>query len=85
MPEAEKIAISLNRKLLQKIEKVRKATGETRSAFIARALEQLFRQHQKMARVSEYVEGYGRQPENTDEIAAAEAAAIAALSQENWE
>ena len=83
MPQTEKVAISLPIDLMRKIELIRKKTGETRSAFIRRSLERSFKESEREKRIQAYVEGYKRQPETTEEIAEAEAAAEL-LSQEPW-
>jgi metal-responsive CopG/Arc/MetJ family transcriptional regulator len=82
---SEKIAISLPVDLVKRIEKERRRTGETRSAFIRRAVRLMFRAQSHAARVREYVEGYGRDPETEDEVRAAEAAAARLLAGEPWE
>ena len=79
-----KIAISLPHVLLQKIERVRKASGLSRSAIIRRAIEDSFDREQHAALVARYVEAYRRSPETAREVAAAESAAAEALGQEPW-
>ena len=85
MAQSVKIAISLPKPLIRLVEKERKRTGETRSAFVRRALRRLLEEKEHLLQVSEYVEGYNEQPETEEEIAAAEAGAIALLSREPWE
>jgi metal-responsive CopG/Arc/MetJ family transcriptional regulator len=83
MPQTEKVAISLPIDLVRKIEQTRKKTGETRSAFIRRSLERSFRESENEKKIRAYVEGYQRQPETSEEIAEAEAAADL-LAEEPW-
>lgn len=83
MPQTEKVAISLPINLVQKIEQIRKKTGESRSAFIRRSLERSFRENEKQAKIRAYIDGYEKHPETEDEIADAEAAA-SALAREPW-
>jgi len=83
MPQTEKIAISLPRDLMRKLEQARKKTGETRSAFIRRAIERSFRESQREERIRAYLEGYQNQPETTQEVAEAEAAARV-IATEPW-
>jgi metal-responsive CopG/Arc/MetJ family transcriptional regulator len=85
MAESVKIAISLPERLARLMEKERKRTGETRSAFIRRAIRRLFQEKEHMLQVSEYIEGYQAQPETEEEIAAAEAGAAELFSREPWE
>jgi metal-responsive CopG/Arc/MetJ family transcriptional regulator len=85
MADSVKIAISMPEGLVRLMEKERKLTRETRSAFIRRAIRRLFQEKEHMLQVSEYVEGYRAQPETEEEIAAAEAGAAELLSREPWE
>lgn len=85
MAQSVKVAISLPKPLVRLMEKERKRTGETRSAFVRRAIRRLFQEKEHMLQVSEYIEGYRTQPETEEEIAAAEAAATELLSREPWE
>ena len=85
MAESVKIAISIPERLVRLVEKERKRTGETRSAFIRRAIRRLFQDKEHLLQVSEYVEGYRTRPETEEEIAAAEAGAAELLSREPWE
>jgi metal-responsive CopG/Arc/MetJ family transcriptional regulator len=65
---SEKVAISLDQGLFERAERLRKASGETRSALVARALRQLLRDESQTRAVAEYVEAYLRIPETaTDE------------------
>ena len=83
MPQTEKVAISLPKALVQKIEQSRKKTGETRSAFIRRSIERSFRKIEKEKKIKAYVEGYQKEPETAEEIAEAEAA-TEILAEEPW-
>ena len=84
MPKAEKIAISLPGELIRRVERIRKSTGETRSAFIRRAIELALEEREQRALIARYQEGYKKHPETAAEIAAAEAAAVELLSGEPW-
>ena len=70
-----KVAISLPREMLRSIERLRKGTGESRSAVIRRALEMLLDRHDHTAMVREYVEGYISHPETAEELREADAIA----------
>ena len=85
MAPSDKIAVSLPAGLVRQIERERKRTGETRSAFVQRAIRLVFSEQDRRKRVAEYIEGYRNQPETEDEIAAAEAAGAKLLAQEPWE
>ncbi len=80
----EKIAISLPPELLDEIERERKATAETRSAFIRRAVEARIRALRLKEEEERYVAGYRAQPESDEELAWAELGARE-LAREPWE
>jgi metal-responsive CopG/Arc/MetJ family transcriptional regulator len=81
---AEKIAITLEAPLLEGLEAVRRVTGESRSAVIARAVRTLLDDERRKAQVREYVEAYRRVPETADDLALSQAGA-AALAQLPWD
>ena len=85
MSATKKIAISLPDELVSNLERIRKQTGESRSAFIRRALEQVMAERKQRAQIARYLEGYRKHPETAKEIKAAEAAATALLAGEPWE
>src|SRR5437870_2304533 len=75
-----KVAISLPASLLSELERRRKATGASRSGFVAEALELYLRTDEAATRIREYVEGYRRMPETREEIEQANASAVGALA-----
>ena len=81
----EKIAISLPAALLRDIERVRRETGESRSAVIRRSIELMLRRAEHAEMVREYVAGYLRHREGPAEVDAAMATAAEALAEEPWE
>lgn len=83
MSQSAKIAISLPKDLMYRIEQLRTETGETRSAFIRRMLELAFQQRETAHKIRAYIEGYQKNPESDEEIAEAEANALI-LTQEPW-
>ena len=85
MPQTEKVAISLSKDVLSKIEELRRETGESRSALIQRAMQKMLKEREKAGRIRSYVEGYRRQPETKAEIEAAELSASELLAREPWE
>ena len=85
MSMTEKLAISLPRELLAMVERIRRKTGENRSALVQRALRELVRSEERIARARRYTEGYRVAPETRSEVRAAEASATALLAGEPWE
>lgn len=81
----EKVAISLPLDLFREIERLRRGTGESRSAVIRRSLELLLGRAEEAGMVREYVAGYLSHPESRSEVDAAMATATEALSEEPWE
>ena len=85
MTEVKKIAISLPAEMVSRVEKSRARTGESRSAFIRRALEQVMAEREGRVQIAKYVEGYRKHPETAREVKAAEASAAELLAGEPWE
>jgi metal-responsive CopG/Arc/MetJ family transcriptional regulator len=85
MAATKKIAISLPKALAQQVESLRRVSGESRSAFIRRALELSLKRREQQQLVARYLEGYRRQPETPKEIAGALASATKLLAGEPWE
>ncbi len=82
MARSSKLAISLPRTLLAAVEKLRRETGESRSAFFQRAARHLLQDRERKARIDRYLEGYRKRPESHAEVSAAEAAATRLLAEE---
>ena len=85
MGNTEKIAISLPTEVYREVEKARKATAETRSAFIRRAIELALKDREQKALIKKYVDGYEKNPETEEEVNAAQASAAALFAEEPWE
>jgi len=81
---ATKVAVSIPSGLYQAVERVRKASGQSRSAVIQDALRYWLDSQTQAALVREYQAGYRRKPEGRREIKAAAAAAVRLLSSEDW-
>lgn len=80
-----KIAISLPNDVFQAIEDARRASGESRSQFLRRAVEAYLR-HQKERELDEqYIRGYVEKPETPQEAGGVYSAGLAALAQEPWD
>jgi len=85
MANAAKIACSIDADLLRRVETVRARTGESRSAFISRALLAMTAESARTRAVKEYVEAYKDHPESPADVATARRAARRALSRLDWE
>lgn len=85
MRNVRKIAISLPADLVRHIEKIRKKTGESRSALIRRSIEFTLNQKTKDALSARYIEGYQIYPETSEEMNIARVTSAKTLSEEPWE
>jgi metal-responsive CopG/Arc/MetJ family transcriptional regulator len=85
MARSVKIAVTLPSNMARDVEKLRKKTGETRSATVQRALRLLLESADLQQRVRQYVDGYRQLPESDREVAAAEARAREQLARIPWE
>ena len=83
MARAEKIAITVDARVLEAVERLREQTGESRSALVTRALRDLVSQERHRRRVERYVQAYREKPE-TDDVAGAAALAAATLEGLPW-
>jgi metal-responsive CopG/Arc/MetJ family transcriptional regulator len=81
---ATKVAVSIPDDLYRAVERVRKRSGETRSAVMQDALRHWLRRQAEVALVREYEAGYRRKPEGRREMKAAERAAVQLLAGEEW-
>ena len=71
--------------LFDAIERVRHATGETRSAILGRAVRPLVEADRHRAEVAQYVEAYRRMPETGAEVRAARAIARRVVAELPWD
>ena len=85
MRKATKVTISLPTDILQKVERERSLKDESRSEFILHAVQQLLRQEEEREAVEQYIRSYEECPETDEEVAEAEALAVAALSHVPWD
>jgi hypothetical protein len=85
MSKVAKIACSIDEGLLARVESVRKKTGESRSAFIGRALRVLTAEAARGLAAARYVEAYRQHPERAEEIRTARQTARRALTRVAWE
>jgi metal-responsive CopG/Arc/MetJ family transcriptional regulator len=85
MSKSAKIAFSLDPRLLDRVERVRARTGESRSALIGRALVAITEEEARGAAVQRYVEAYRQHPETPEDVAAARASARRTLRRLPWD
>jgi metal-responsive CopG/Arc/MetJ family transcriptional regulator len=85
VPNVAKIACSVDASLLERVERIRKRTGESRSAFISRALRALTSESAHAMAVTRYVDAYREVPESPKDMRAARQSARRALSSIAWE
>ena len=85
MAHAAKIACSIDADVLARVEAIRARTGESRSAFISRALRALTAESARVGAAKRYVEAYRELPEGPEEVRAAAKSAHRALSRLSWE
>jgi metal-responsive CopG/Arc/MetJ family transcriptional regulator len=81
---ATRVAVSIPDRLYRAVERVRKASGRSRSAIFRDALRHWLDHQAHSTLVREYEAGYRRSPEGPREVEAAEAAAVQLLSSEDW-
>jgi metal-responsive CopG/Arc/MetJ family transcriptional regulator len=84
MSKSAKIAFSLDARLLDRVERVRARSGESRSALIARALVALTEEQARGADIQRYVEAYRQHPETTEDVTASRASARRTLRRLPW-
>jgi metal-responsive CopG/Arc/MetJ family transcriptional regulator len=85
MGTVAKIAVSVDRATLREVERLRETTGESRSAFVSRALRRLIAEHEMQDRIAAYVDGYRRMPEQPVEVDAARDLARRSLESLEWD
>ena len=79
-----KVAVSIDRSLLARAERLRTATGESRSALVSRAVRHLLRDEARARDVQEYVDAYRRVPESPVERRVARELARRSLAALPW-
>jgi metal-responsive CopG/Arc/MetJ family transcriptional regulator len=85
MAKREKIAITVDDTLLARVERLRKKSGESRSAVFERALTAYLSGPQRAAESQKYIEAYRRQPDSAAEVRDAQALAVNTLGAEEWD
>lgn len=84
MIKSLKVAISLPKESLEKIERIRKKMGLQRSAVIDKAICFWLKSLEEKEMIRKYEEGYRRKPESVDEIKAMEKLSAEAFKEEGW-
>ena len=84
MPKA-RVAFSVDPHILDRLEKIRAKTGESRSAMITRALSLVTDHDARNDRVHRYVDAYRKRPETGKDEAAARSTARRALVRLEWD
>ncbi len=77
--------MSISAAALAAAERLRKQTGESRSAVFERALQGLVAAEHQAEQRQRYVDGYRRLPESRGEVEAALASALTALGARHWD
>lgn len=85
MRNRQKVAVSVRAELLEWVERMRKRSGDSRSAVFERALTAYFAEAARSAQAASYVAAYRRRPERLAEQRAALAMAVEALATEPWD
>jgi metal-responsive CopG/Arc/MetJ family transcriptional regulator len=85
MSRREKVAVSIDAELLERVERLRAITGESRSAFVNRALVVLTAAEARAARTRRYVEAYRARPESAGDVDVARAVARRTLARLAWD
>jgi metal-responsive CopG/Arc/MetJ family transcriptional regulator len=85
MTRTAKIAVSVDKELLRRLEAIQLQTGETRSAAVSRALRMMTREAELTRQIEEYRRAYSEHPETAAEVAAARATARRALAALPWD
>lgn len=85
MRKREKVAVSISRHVLARIEAMRKRAGETRSAVFERALEAYIAGTTAADEARRYVDAYRRRPERARDEREALVTALQALAAEPWD
>ncbi len=85
MSNRAKIAVSLDPSVVARVERLRRRTGESRSAVVGRALASLLDDEANVQRAEDYVRAYRERPESISDIDAARASARAAVAHLAWD
>ena len=84
MGKTEKVAVTIDQRVLRAAEQLRQKTGESRSALVSRALRLLVSDQAHQAEVERYVAAYREHPESDEDAATATRLAAEALKGVPW-
>jgi metal-responsive CopG/Arc/MetJ family transcriptional regulator len=84
MGNTEKVAVTVDRDVLARAERMRENTGESRSALVNRALAALLATGEHQERVARYIQAYREQPESEEEVEQARSMASTSMSRLPW-
>ena len=79
-----KVAVSLPSELIAEIDRERRASHTTRSAYFRSVLERHLREASHSALTAAYVRGYTQQPDTAEEIEFAKSTAVDAIRELDW-
>jgi len=85
MARTAKVAVTIEHGLLEKVEKLRRSSHESRSAVFARALRTLLREEERRREARRYVDAYVEHPERPAETGPIDRLAEEALRAVPWE
>ena len=80
-----KVAVSLPGALIAQIDRERRVTRTTRSAYFRIVLERHIRESSHAALTDAYIRGYTEHPESAEEVAAADAASVEVIGELTWQ
>jgi metal-responsive CopG/Arc/MetJ family transcriptional regulator len=83
--KSAKIAISLPLELARRVERLRKETGESRSAMFRKAVERIFEEQEQAKRRAAYIEGYRKYPDSPDEMTLPISMVSEIIAKDPWE
>ena len=84
MSKTDKVAVTIEHEVLRDAERLRRHTGESRSALVTRALRLLVSQETRADKISVYVQGYESVPETRQETELAARLASNVLRDLDW-
>jgi Arc/MetJ-type ribon-helix-helix transcriptional regulator len=84
MQTTVKVAVSLPKEQFRLMERQRRLLKVSRSAAVRQAIHRWLQSLEEQAAIQQYIEGYRRHPESSEEIKAIEQASVEALQHETW-
>jgi metal-responsive CopG/Arc/MetJ family transcriptional regulator len=84
MGNTAKVAVTVDREVLARAERMRESSGESRSALVNRALAALLAAEEHKEKVARYIQAYNERPESEEEIDQARSTAATSLVRLKW-